>query len=100
VAAFGARVTPGHPCGTIVVQAKVVHAVRGTTFSATAVAHFTGAGGDVTVNLRRAGKSFVAVGKIRVPADQAAGPVVVDVTIVYGGVSEPVIHKTSQIKAP
>jgi hypothetical protein len=80
------------------VQAKVLHPVRGTTFSATAVAHFTG--GDVTIQLRRAGKSFVALGKIRVPAGQAAGPVLVDVTIVYGGVTEPVITKTSQIKAP
>jgi hypothetical protein len=98
VATFGAKVTPGHPCGTIVVQAKVLHAVRGTSFSATAVAHFTS--GDVTVKLRRAGKSFVAVGKIRVPGGQAAGPVLVDVTIVYGGVTKPVITKTSRIKAP
>jgi hypothetical protein len=81
------------------VQAKVLHPVRGTTFSASAVAHFTG-GLNVTVQLRRAGKSFVALGKIRVPAAQAAGPVLVDVTIVYGGVTQPVITKTSQIKAP
>ena len=79
-------------------QAKVLHPVRGTTFSASAVAHFSS--GDVTVQLRRAGKSFVALGKIRVPAGQAAGPVLVDVTIVYGGVSEPVITKSARIKAP
>ena len=54
----------------------------------------------MTVKLRRAGKSYVAVGKIRVPGDQAAAPVLVDVTIVYGGVTEPLITKTSQIKAP
>ena len=98
VAVFGGRVTPGHPCGWIVVQAKVLHAVRGKTFSATATANFTG--GPVTITLRRAGKSFVAIGKIRVPGGQAAGPVVVDITIVYGGATEPVIHKTSQITAP
>jgi hypothetical protein len=98
VAAFGARVTPGHPCGTINVQAKVLHPIRGTTFSATATAHFKS--GDVTIRLRRAGKSFVGHGKIRVPADQPAGPVLVDITIVYGGVTEPVITKTSQIHRP
>ena len=79
-------------------HAKVSHAVRGTTFSATATAHFTT--GAVTITLRRAGKSYVAVGKIRVPAGQAAGSVAVDVTIVYGGVTEPVITKTATIKAP
>jgi hypothetical protein len=100
VALFGAKVTPGHPCGTIVVQAKVLHPVRGRTFSATATAKFTGAGGPVTVNLRRAGRSYVAIGKIRVPADQAVGPVTVEITIVYGGVTEPVIQKIAQIKAP
>jgi len=90
-------VTPSHPCGTIQVWAKVLHPDRGRTFSAWAVAHFTG--GNVTVQLRRAGKSFVAHGKIRVPAGQVA-PVPVDVTIVYGGVTEPFITRTSQIKAP
>ncbi|HEY6014262.1 MAG TPA: hypothetical protein VIU37_09645 [Candidatus Limnocylindrales bacterium] len=79
------------------VQAKVLHATRGTTFSATAVAHFTS--GDVTLKLRRAGKSFVAVGKIRVPGDQATN-VKVEVTIVYGGVTEPVIEKPSKITLP
>jgi hypothetical protein len=77
-----------------VVQAKVLHAVRGTTFSATAIAHFTS--GDVTITLRRAGKSFVATGKVRVPAGQST-PVAVDITIVYGGTTEPVIQKTSKI---
>jgi hypothetical protein len=79
------------------VQAKVKHPARHSTFTAWAVAHFSS--GDVKIQLRRAGKSFVAHGKIRVPAGQAAGPVLVDVTIVYGGVTEPIITKTSQIKA-
>jgi hypothetical protein len=93
-----AKVTPGHPCGKISVQAKVLHAKKGTTFSASATAHFTS--GDVTVNLRRSGKSFVAGGKIPVPAGYAAGSVNVDVTIIYGGVSQPVITKVSQIRVP
>jgi len=76
----------------------VLHPIRKTSFSAWAVAHFSS--GDVRVALHRSGKSFVAHGKIAVPAGQAAGPVVVDVTIVYGGVTEPVIKETSQIKAP
>jgi hypothetical protein len=76
-------VTPSHPCGTIQVQAKVLHAVRATSFSAKATAHF--ASGDLTVTLRRAGKSFVAFGKIPVPGSQPTGSVNVDVTITYGG---------------
>jgi hypothetical protein len=91
-------VTPGHPCGTIHVQAKVKWASKSKTFSASAVAHFIG--GDVTIQLKRSGKSFVAGGKIPVPAGYAAGPVKVDITIVYGGVAQPVIPKTSTIKAP
>ena len=76
----------------------MLHPVRKTSFSAWAVAHFSS--GDVKVALRRSGKSFVAHGKIAVPAGQAAGPVVVDVTIVYGGVTESVITETSRITAP
>lgn len=91
---LGARVTPADAGGSIHVQAKALHATRGTTFSAVAVATF--ASGDVTVNLRRAGRSFVAVGKIPVPADQPAGPVTVVVTITYGGVDTP-FTRTSQI---
>lgn len=97
VVSFRAKVTPAHSCGTIKVQAKVHHAKRGTTFSAFAVAHFSS--GDVTVQLRRAGKSFVAIGKIKVPAAQVTGDVKVDVTIVYGGTAQPVITKMARIKA-
>jgi hypothetical protein len=82
------------------VQAKVVWASRSKTFTASAVAHFGGTAGDVTIQLKRSGKSFVAGGKIPVPAGQAAGPVKVDVTIVYGGVAQTVITKTSIIKVP
>jgi hypothetical protein len=99
VAAFGATVTPAHPCGTIKVHAKVLHPVRGSAFSATATATFVN-GGPVTVQLRRAGKSFVAVGKIKVPAGEPAGTVVVDITITYGGAAQPVIHKSARIIAP
>lgn len=76
----------------------MLHPIRGTTFSASAVAHFSS--GDVTIQLSRHGKSFVAGGKIKVLAGQAAGDVKVDITIVYGGVSQPVITKVARIKAP
>jgi hypothetical protein len=62
------------------------------------VAHFSS--GDVTVPLQQVGKWLVAAGKIAVPAGQAAGKVKVDVTIVYGGVAQPVISKFARIKAP
>lgn len=80
------------------VQAKVLHPVKGTSFSAKATAHF--AGGDVTVTLKRSGKSFVAIGKIPVPAGQPAGTVKVDVVITYGGVAQTTIVKNATIKAP
>jgi hypothetical protein len=76
-------VTPGHPCGTIQVQARVLHPTRGASFKATATAHF--ASGDVTIMLRRSGRSFVALGKIAVPGGQPAGKVMVDISITYGG---------------
>jgi hypothetical protein len=98
VALFSAKVSTGHPCGKLVVQAKVLHPVKGATFSAKATAHFVS--GAVTVNLRRTGKSFVAIGKIPVPAGEAAGSIKVDVTITYGGVAQDVIVKTARIKAP
>jgi hypothetical protein len=100
VTAFDAKVTPGHPCGTIHVQAKVNWASKSKTFTASAVAQFGGTVGDVTIQLKRSGKSFVAGGRIPVPAGQAAGPVTVKITIVYGGVAQPVITRTSIIKAP
>jgi len=42
----------------------------------------------------------VATGKIKVPAGQPAGTVVVDITITYGGTAQTVIHKNATIKAP
>ena len=79
-----AHCTPASAGGAIKVQAKVLHATRGKTFTATASASLLG--GVVNVDLRRAGKSFVATGKIAVPAGQAAGDVTVTVTITYDGV--------------
>jgi hypothetical protein len=77
--------TPARAGGSIKVLAHVVHAVRGRTFVAVASATF--GGGPVAVNLRRAGRSFTALGKLAVPSTQAAGPVTVHVTITYAGVS-------------
>ncbi|HSW43144.1 MAG TPA: hypothetical protein VLM76_11605 [Patescibacteria group bacterium] len=82
---YSARCTPAFAGGSIKVQARVGHAVRGRSFTATASAAFTGA--TASVNLRRAGKSFVALGRIPVPAAQAIGPVTVTVTITYDGTS-------------
>jgi hypothetical protein len=97
VVGYRAHCTPATPGGMIKVQAKVLHAVRGTTpFTAVAVATFTSSNPSVT--LRRAGKSFLAVGKIPVPANQATGPVLVTVRITYGGTSTDVTC-TSQILA-
>ena len=82
--------------GSLHILAKVKHAVRGTDFSATATVHF--ASGDVTIDLNRRGKSYVAGGKVPVPADQPVGPVAVDVTITYGGVPNGVDTFNSRIQ--
>jgi hypothetical protein len=81
---FVGKASAGNPDGAIHLLAKVKHAVRGSTFSATATVHF--ASGDVVVNLTQRGKSFVAGGKAAVPADQPVGTVAVDITITYNGV--------------
>jgi hypothetical protein len=93
---FSARCTPAFPGSVIKVKARVGHAVRGTPFSAVASAAL--AGGPVNVNMRRAGRSFVAHGRIPVPTTQPVGPVVVTVTITYGGTAT-VLTCTSRIFA-
>ena len=80
---FVGKASAAVPGGALHILAKVKHAVRGTDFSAAATVHF--ASGDVTVDLNRRGRSFVAGGRVPVPADQPTGPVAVDVTITYGG---------------
>lgn len=91
---FSARCTPGPAGGSINVQARVLRGSRGNTFSAVAVAPFIG--GAAAVKLRRAGVSFVAVGKIPVPASQATGPINLSVTIIYGG-TPTILHCISRI---
>ncbi len=81
-AAFRAHASSGVQGGSLHVSAKVLHAVRGNTFTATAVVHFST--GDVPVQLKRAGRSFQAGGRVSVPANASAGPVDVVVTITYG----------------
>ena len=84
-ASYSARCTPAFAGGSIKVQAKVSHPARGKSFTATATATFTSA--TASINLRRAGRSFVAVGRIPVPSTQATGLVTVTVTISHGGTS-------------
>jgi hypothetical protein len=81
---FAGKASAAEQGGSLHLLAKVKHAVRGSTFSATAVVHF--ASGDVLVTLNQRGKSFVAGGKVAVPADQPVGPVGVDITITYNSV--------------
>src|SRR5689334_9128040 len=94
---FVASASAAQPGGALHIVAKAKHATRGTDFSATATVHF--ADGDVTVDLNRHGKSFVAGGAVAVPADQPLGPVAVDVTITYGGVPNAVPTFNAQIVA-
>lgn len=70
----------------LLVKAQVRHAVRGQPFSATAVATFDTPSGPVSqpLDLKRAGKSFIARAKVSVPAD-ATGTATIEVTVSYGG---------------
>jgi len=86
--------------GRLLVVAMVRHARPGTDYSASAVVHF--ADGDVTVTLEpranrrgghghhrgapshRRGQTVVARGWVPVAATEPPGPVLVDVTIVFG----------------
>jgi hypothetical protein len=90
-----ARAGAGHPGGSIHIVAKVKHPVRPNTFAAVAVAHFPT--GDVAVNLRRAGRSFTAVGRVAVPDDATAGPVSIDVTISYAG-TDTLVNTTGKVR--
>jgi len=81
-ATFGARANHAQQGGALKIVAKVKHPVKRTAFSATAVVHF--ATGDVSIELRRAGRSFVARARVPVAVDAALGPVSIDVTINYG----------------
>lgn len=83
-ASFRARANHAAQGGELKVTAKVKHATKGSTFSASAVVHF--ASGDVAMELTRHGKSFNSRARFPVPADQPAGPVAVDVTFTYNGV--------------
>jgi hypothetical protein len=85
-ASFVARAGTAEQGGSLHVRAKVKHAVRTNTFSASAVVHF--ASGDVSVTLKRHGRSYTANGRVPVAADETLGPVSVDVTIEYGGTTQ------------
>jgi hypothetical protein len=74
--------------GALHIVAKMKHPTRGANFSASAVVHF--ASGDVTVQLKRHGKSFVAAGNVPVNSDETPGTVPVDVTVQYGDTEQEV----------
>lgn len=94
---FVAKASAAQPGGAIHLIAKAKHATRGTSFTATATVHF--ASGDVTIDLIRRGKSFVAGGKVPVPADQPLGPVEVDVVITYDGLPNDVATFNAKVVA-
>ena len=88
VPTFVAKTNTAVQGGNLRIVAKVKHPDRAATYTATATVHF--ASGDVTVELTRRGKSFVAGGKAPVSETEATGTVLVDVTITYNGTPQPV----------
>ena len=83
---------------TLRVRAKVRRADHDSAIAAQAVIHF--ASGDVTVDLVRKGHSREL--KVRVPvlADEALGPVAVDVTVTVDGVVLPMVTVTGEVVVP
>jgi hypothetical protein len=77
--------------GAIRIEARGGHG----SMTASAVAHFST--GDVTVQLKRDGKSKVK-DEIRIPRRQTAGEVTIDITIVSDGVTQAVITKTVKVR--
>jgi len=76
-----ARVSSAQQGGSIKVRVRVAHPAKGAVFAARATANF--ATGPVTIDLRRSGEAFVAVGRIPVTATQPMGPVSVTILVRY-----------------
>ena len=96
-ASFAARANHAEQGGSLHVGASVRHGDHHSAFSASAVVHF--ASGDVTIDLTRNGRSLTARGRVPVAADEALGPVSVDVTITYGLTSQ-LVTATGMIVLP
>lgn len=96
---FVARANHAQQGGSLHVTARAKHGDRHSVFSASAVVHFGGATGDVTVALTRHGRSLTAGARVAVAADAALGPVGVDVTITYGLTTQ-VLSVTGVIQPP
>ena len=92
-----AEVSNAAPCGPMWIVGGVEDPDTTQAFDASAVVHFTD--GDVQVDMRTGWHHFMAHGRARVPNDQAAGPVSVDVTIDYAGEAN-VVNLTSTIVVP
>ncbi len=72
----------------IAISARLLNVPRTTdrkAFAVSAVVHFSGA--DVTVTLKRVGRSLVALGRVPVSPGNTANPVRVDVKATLGGVT-------------
>ncbi len=101
------RAGVGAQGGSMLITAKVRHAAKRAPFSAVAEVYFAGSIDDplvvpVDVELKRAGRSFVARTRVSVPDDQAVGPVDVRIVITYGvdpAVQEVTIVTTGRIVA-
>ncbi|GEM_PF-6640068 len=73
--------------GKILLKAKVIRPDQSATFSASAVVTLDG--GAVPVDLRLAGKrSFLALKKVAIPAEESLGCKTVEITVNYGATTE------------
>lgn len=90
-----AKAQQGH---TLRIRAKARHADHGSAISAQAVVHF--ASGDVTVDLIRHGHSRELKVRVPVAADEALGPITIDVIVTIDSVAWPMATVDSTIVPP
>lgn len=76
--------------GSLKVKVRVAHPAKGVAFSVRAAASL--ATGAVPIDLRRSGSSFVATGRIPVPATQPAGTVSVVILVRYGATTRMIVR--------
>lgn len=80
------------------VRVKARHADRDTVLTGQAVVHF--ASGDVVVSLDAHGHGRQLRARVPVAADEALGPITVDVTVTIDGVEQPLATVTTMVAPP
>jgi hypothetical protein len=84
--------------GKLQLRARAKNGDRTQAFGASAVVHL--ASGDVSVTLVRHGKNLDARARVRIAADEAIGPITVDITVTYGATTQSFTVATNVVIDP